>query len=233
MASTACSSLPSSARIQADVDYMHRMCQLYEAAQFVAEISGEDPVVLCGDFNMIDSEYAYRIITEVLQMKDCFADTKEMTSDTLTNKWRTGQYPPARLDYVFLSNNGCRSLQLEVVSKGLSLNGLVPGLSYNFSDHEGLEVELRLTQPRTYSATELRLMEHFSGGCGWWDEWAGGFIVLVCLWEPLVCVCTCVSLSLSPTQASLSLCVMCVCLSLPFSLFVHMCISFCLLLLCF
>ena len=171
---------------------MHRMCQLYDAAQFVAEVSGEDPVVLCGDFNMIDSEYAYRIITEVLQMKDCFADTKEMTSDALTNKWRTGQYPPARLDYVFLSNNGCRSLQLEVVSKGLSLNGLVPGLSYNFSDHEGLEVELRLTQPRTFSATEPHLMEHFSGGCGWWDEWVGGFIVLiclVCLWEPLLYVC--------------------------------------------
>ena len=152
--------------IQADVDYMHRMCQLYEAAQFVAEVSGEDPVIFCGDFNMTDNEYPYKIITEVLQMKDCFADTKEFTSDALTNKWRMGWYPPARLDYVFFSNNGCRSLQLAVVSKGLALSGPVPGQSYAYSDHEGLEVEFRLTQPMMFSAAEPRLMEHFSGGFG-------------------------------------------------------------------
>ena len=139
------------------------MCQLYEAAQFVAEVSGEDPVIFCGDFNMIDSEHPYKIITEVLQMKDCFADTKEMTCDLLTNKWRTGLYPPARLDYVFISNNGCRSLQLEVVNKGLSLNGHVPGYSYDYSDHVGLEVEFSLARPGTFSTTEPRLMQQFSG----------------------------------------------------------------------
>ena len=152
--------------IQADVDYMHRICQLYEAVQFVAEVSGEDPVIFCGDFNMTDSEYPYKIITEVLQMKDCFADTKEFTSDALTNTWRTGWYPPARLDYVFFSNNGCRSLQLAVVGNRLALSGPVPGQSYAYSDHEGLEVEFRLTQPMMFSAAEPRLVEHFSGGFG-------------------------------------------------------------------
>jgi sphingomyelin phosphodiesterase 2 len=148
-------------------DYTHRMCQLYEAIQYVSSTSGEDPVIWCGDFNMIDDEPPYKLITETLGMKDAFEhnrlDTCSLPDNVWSHTWINKVYPPCRLDYVFYANNGSSSLALEGFDSKLALDGFVPGENYNYSDHSGIEVKFRLNKQHLSSVSRSSLRERFNG----------------------------------------------------------------------
>ena len=143
------------------------MGQLYEAIQFVANTSGEDPVIFCGDFNMDDIEHLYGVITDVLGMKDAFEENKEMTyqrpDNVWTHSWFNQGYPPSRLDYVFYSDNGCSEVTLQQVESKVALEGFVPGGNYNFSDHSGVEVQFCLEKRPDSFSPGPSLGSRFSG----------------------------------------------------------------------
>lgn len=127
-----------------------RESQMFECYQFVQRTRGNDPVILCGDFNTKPTHVPYDLFTKCLGLKDAFADLPLNTCDLTTNIYTVKHMTPKRIDYIFYGDENCPSHMLVLQDKALALTGHIPGKNYPYSDHEGVEATFSLEQRKVH-----------------------------------------------------------------------------------
>ena len=87
-------------------------------------------------------------MTECLELSDVYSDEPDvMTCDRSSNIFTRPGITEKRIDFVFHSHD------LSLVSRRIAVTGHIPGKDYPYSDHEGVEAVLSLSD---YSEREKK-----------------------------------------------------------------------------
>ena len=79
-------------------------------------------------------------MTECLELNDVYSDEPDvMTCDRSSNLFTRPGHEEQRIDFIFHCND------ISLVSRKLVFSGLIPGKDYPYSDHEGVEAILSLS----------------------------------------------------------------------------------------
>ena len=141
--------------------------------QFIQYTKGKDPVVMCGDLNTLPNHSALKLLTTCLELQDtfyhencnavsCLACEKFYTCDRRDNVFKEKGSVPQRIDYIMYSDLGSEWL-LSKKEFCITMDGMVPGKTYNYSDHVGLRVVLQI-ECRT-NAPDTKEVSFASGKC--------------------------------------------------------------------
>ena len=125
---------------------------------------GKDPVVMCGDLNTLPNHSALKLLTICLELQDafehencnatsCLTCEKFYTCDRKDNVFRGKGSVPQRIDYIMYSNSES-SVLLSKKEFSITLDGMIPGKQYNYSDHVGLRVVLQIESKASSSDTK-------------------------------------------------------------------------------
>ncbi|XP_037814723.1 putative neutral sphingomyelinase [Lucilia sericata] len=133
-------------------DYLtHRVIQAFDTAQFIEATRWDAAVqVLAGDLNTKPTDICYKVLLYTSQMKDsCNSDTistNESKQNSYTSKKVLARNPKGfRIDHIFLRS--ADKIKTSILEYKLPLPDRVPGKKFSYSDHEGVQVRLRL-QPK-------------------------------------------------------------------------------------
>ena len=132
--------------------------------QFVHYTKGQDPVVMCGDLNTLHNHSALKLLTTCLELKDafyhencddisCFACKRFCTCDRIDNVFKEKGSIPKRIDYIMYGDLGSPWLFTKK-EFCITMDGMVPGKMYNYSDHVGLRVVLQVESRDITSSTK-------------------------------------------------------------------------------
>ncbi|XP_065910302.1 putative neutral sphingomyelinase isoform X2 [Dysidea avara] len=129
-----------------------RESQLFECMQFVHHTRGNDLVVLCGDLNTWPNQPALKLLTTCMELQDpfyhedcsytsCPACEDSYTCNRIDNMYKSRGSMPERIDYVMYSD--LKSNWVFAKRKfNITMEGLIPGKTFNYSDHVGVNVLL-------------------------------------------------------------------------------------------
>lgn len=145
-------------------EYMaHRVLQAFDMSQFISMTStNADVVILGGDLNTEPGDLSYRIICHNAELQDSFLQAQQVAADCVgTNESSRNSYSdkklyvkkPAgnRIDYVMYK---CRpGIEVQCLKYQFPLPERVPKQNFSYSDHEALQVSLRVI--RTSNASEV------------------------------------------------------------------------------
>uniref|UniRef100_A0A0N4ZSI4 sphingomyelin phosphodiesterase n=1 Tax=Parastrongyloides trichosuri TaxID=131310 RepID=A0A0N4ZSI4_PARTI len=124
----------------------HRIIQAYEVGQFVRYSSrGADVAIVTGDFNIEPQDLAYKLITEIADLKDSWIEKENVVTDSgmtcdrpdnCYTKSKIIQNDPngKRLDYIFFKE--CLG-NMTLISCN-SCFDKIPNSKINYSDHLGV-----------------------------------------------------------------------------------------------
>jgi len=132
-----------------------RDSQLFEIMQFIHYTRGTDLVVMCGDLNTYPKMIGLKLFTKCLQLQDSFFHGECNPSScpqcqschTCDKRGNTFVKPtanPKRIDYLFYSPKA--SCGFAIVEKEYChvMEEPIPNRGYNYSDHVGIEVKLKV-----------------------------------------------------------------------------------------
>ena len=144
-----------------DIYLGHRVIHALESAQWLNMTSASTDLTLyCGDFNTEPNTVAYRLLREVVPLKDSWVEhtgdySGGETSETLENSFTPNGATPKRIDYIMYQAGP--GLEAETVDCWLPLPKRVPGTDYSYSDHEAVAAVIKLSKPgRFQSGPEFR-----------------------------------------------------------------------------
>uniref|UniRef100_A0AC35UE80 Endo/exonuclease/phosphatase domain-containing protein n=2 Tax=Rhabditophanes sp. KR3021 TaxID=114890 RepID=A0AC35UE80_9BILA len=132
----------------------HRLIQAYEVGQFVRYTSqGADLAIVTGDFNIEPQDLAYKVVTDVADLKDAWVvkpnvmEISGMTCDRPDNcftnlKLKQDNPLGKRLDYIFFKE-GSSAVKLIFCDNTFDV---IPGSKMNYSDHLGVYARFTLQQ---------------------------------------------------------------------------------------
>ncbi|XP_023293658.2 putative neutral sphingomyelinase [Lucilia cuprina] len=130
-------------------DYLtHRVIQAFDTAQFIEATRWDAAVqILAGDLNTKPTDICYKVLLYTSQMKDsCNSDTvttNECKQNSYTSKKVLARNPNGfRIDHIFLRS--ADKIKTSILEYKLPLPDRVPGKKFSYSDHEGVQVRLRL-----------------------------------------------------------------------------------------
>jgi endonuclease/exonuclease/phosphatase family metal-dependent hydrolase len=138
------------ARYQGNVSHGYRW---YRAGQIVelgmAAHKVRDPIIAVGDFNIVEDQPEYAILTGFTRLRDVAAELGRRQPTVPTqNAYRVGSKNPRRIDYVFArdgSELGLTPVHIErVFDKPFELGGS----RANHSDHAGVLAEIEVSENR-------------------------------------------------------------------------------------
>ena len=132
--------------------------------QFVHYTKGQDPVVLCGDLNTLSNHSALKLLTTCLELNDafyhkdctdisCLTCERSYTCDRIDNVFKEKGSRPKRIDYIMYSDLGSPWLFTKK-EYCITMDGMIPGKMYNYSDHVGLRVVLYIENRAGTSTTK-------------------------------------------------------------------------------
>jgi len=137
-----------------------RAAQIIQISSAIAQLT--DPVIAVGDFNLVESEDAYRMLLGLSRLTDAAAllDRRQITS-LAGNPYHPAGHVDQRIDYVFCRNGtrlGLRPSSIRRVFDGELEFDDEPGA---YSDHAGLvaelEIESTVEAPASADADALKL----------------------------------------------------------------------------
>jgi len=124
----------------------HRATQHYEVTQFIAQQSNHNPIIAMGDFNMLDHQIGYRLITQLSQLRDCWHDAypdEAGATFVKSNHYNRKKTLPTdeRLDYIFI-NQHLKSNTVAIT------HTQIDGKNIPYSDHYGVAVDLTINESK-------------------------------------------------------------------------------------
>lgn len=129
----------------------HRAGQHYEVTQFIRHHSRHYPIIAVGDYNMLDHQVGYRLMTQYLNMTDCWRNEHPddagytFRSTNYYNRKKSGGVDE-RLDYVFIRHSESQQMTIKAVERVLTN---IPDSEKPYSDHDGVLVELSMSDSNT------------------------------------------------------------------------------------
>uniref|UniRef100_A0A0K0E9S6 sphingomyelin phosphodiesterase n=1 Tax=Strongyloides stercoralis TaxID=6248 RepID=A0A0K0E9S6_STRER len=132
----------------------HRIIQAYEVGQFVRYSSrGADVAIVTGDFNIEPDDLAYKLITDIADLKDSwiekpnYIEDSGMTCDRHDNcytqhKLIKKNFKGKRLDYIFFKE--CVG-NISLISCENCFDK-IPGSNINYSDHLGVVAHFNIKE---------------------------------------------------------------------------------------
>ena len=158
--------------------------------QFIHYTRGRDLVVFCGDLNTYPKMVGLKLYSKCLDLEDsffhgectpesCYQCQNCHTCDNTGNTF--GKRTPKRIDYMFFSPKA--SCGYAMVDKEYThvMKELIPEKEYNYSDHVGIEVKVKVVKD---SAASQEILGDFSFIDNGWCI----YYVVLCLLT--LCVCT-------------------------------------------
>uniref|UniRef100_A0A1B0B0D8 sphingomyelin phosphodiesterase n=1 Tax=Glossina palpalis gambiensis TaxID=67801 RepID=A0A1B0B0D8_9MUSC len=159
----------------------HRVLQAFDTAQFIDATRGDSMVqVLAGDFNAKPGDLSYGILLHISEMIDtCSSEliaTYECKDNAYTSKAAlaknsTGQ----RIDHIFMRNSDDK-VKASVMEYKLPLPPRVPGKRYSYSDHEAVQVKLKIEELQEADITRLIKNNHYECGRNVYYTTSNGFM---------------------------------------------------------
>uniref|UniRef100_A0A0N5B9L8 sphingomyelin phosphodiesterase n=1 Tax=Strongyloides papillosus TaxID=174720 RepID=A0A0N5B9L8_STREA len=132
----------------------HRIIQAYEVGQFVRYSSrGSDVAIVTGDFNIEPEDLAYKLITDIADLKDSWVEKPNYIGDSgmtcdrpdncYTHRKLLKKNPNGkRLDYIFFKE-GVGNITLLSCENCFDK---IPGTSINYSDHLGVTAHFNIKE---------------------------------------------------------------------------------------
>ena len=122
--------------------------------QFIQYTKGQDLVVMCGDLNTLPSHSALKLLTTCLELKDtfyhencdavsCLTCKSFYTCDRVDNVFKEKGSVAKRIDYIMYSDLAS-VWSFTKKEFCITMDGMIPGKMYNYSDHVGLRVVLQI-----------------------------------------------------------------------------------------
>ena len=136
--------------------------------QFIYFTKKQDPVIMCGDLNTLPNHSALKLLTTCLELQDtfyhesCNASERFHTCDRNDNVFKKKNSVPQRIDYIMYSDFGSAWL-LSKKEFCITMDGMIPGKAYNYSDHVGLSVVFKFENRD--SAPGIEEISFVSGKC--------------------------------------------------------------------
>lgn len=133
----------------------HRAGQHYEVTQFVRHHSGNHPFIVMGDFNMLDHQVGYRLMTQYLSLTDCWRECHPADDGFTFRRENIYNHKKSdgvdeRLDYVFTRHGNSQKISIKTVEHILQE---IDDSDKAYSDHDGVMVEITIQD--TKSAIDL------------------------------------------------------------------------------
>ncbi|KDR07562.1 hypothetical protein L798_02952, partial [Zootermopsis nevadensis] len=133
-------------------EYMaHRVLQAFDMSQFIYITSANaDIVILGGDLNTEPGDLSYKIICHNAQLQDSFFQAQQVgTNESVRNSYtykRLCVEKPAgsRIDYVMYKSRP--GIVVQCLQYQFPLPEQVPEQNFSYSDHEALQVSLRIVK---------------------------------------------------------------------------------------
>ncbi|XP_044728693.1 putative neutral sphingomyelinase [Chrysoperla carnea] len=135
----------------------HRVMQAFDTAQFIRLTSGSaNAVILAGDLNTEPNDLEYRLLLESSNLRDSFT-VKNVCNieENGTNECARNSYTPAklcrsrpegkRIDYILYKPG--RHTVCDLIKYCLPFPDRVPTCSFSYSDHEAVQILLKLSPP--------------------------------------------------------------------------------------
>lgn len=130
-------------------------------------------MLMCGDLNTLPNQSALKLLTTCLELQDsfhhencspisCLTCEKFYTCDRKDNVFKERGSVPKRIDYIMYSDLGS-AWSFTKKEFCITMDGMVPGKMYNFSDHVGLRVVLQIENRD--DAPGIKEMSFTSGKC--------------------------------------------------------------------
>lgn len=126
----------------------HRAIQAFDTAQFIESTRWDAAIqILAGDLNTKPRDISYKLLLQTSQMKDtCHLEsvtTNECNHNSYTPKKVLTKNPSGfRIDHIFVRSSD--SIKTSILEYKLPLPDRVPGKKFSYSDHEAVQVRLRL-----------------------------------------------------------------------------------------
>lgn len=139
--------------------------------QFIQYTKGQDLVVMCGDLNTLPNHSALKLLTTCLELKDtfyhdncnavsCLTCKRFYTCDRVDNVFKEKGSDAKRIDYIIYSDL-VSAWSFTKKEFCITMDGMIPGKMYNYSDHVGLRVVLQIESRA--SAPSLKEISFSSG----------------------------------------------------------------------
>ncbi|KAM7356999.1 neutral sphingomyelinase [Cochliomyia hominivorax] len=138
----------------------HRVIQAFDTAQFIEATRWDSAVqILAGDLNTKPTDISYKILLYTSQMKDtCNNDavaTNECKQNSYTSKKVLARNPQGyRIDHIFVRSSD--NIKTTILEYKLPLPDRIPGKKFSYSDHEGVQVRLRLQTKQEDDTCSIR-----------------------------------------------------------------------------
>jgi len=121
----------------------HRVGQIVQLAAGVSRERG--PVVVMGDFNFAEGDPEYRILTELMQLRDAAAELDRRLPTVLAGSpYRQRKRRDSRKDFVFVSDGDRLGATVRAVEQAFHRPFLVDGRPAACSNHVGVVADLEL-----------------------------------------------------------------------------------------
>lgn len=121
----------------------HRVGQIVQLAARSARERG--PFAILGDFNFTEDDVEYRILTELMGVRDAAAELDRRLPTVLAdNPYRGGRRRDTRKDFIFVGDGDRRGVAVRAVSQAFHQPFLVDGRPAACSNHAGVVADLEI-----------------------------------------------------------------------------------------
>ena len=96
-----------------DLHGPHRAAQAHALVQFIGVHTSENPVLVCGDFNMHPHQLPYDIVVTAATLRDAYVEVNGAGDPTYIPENPYVKSPPQRLDYVFVRDGAERRINTQ------------------------------------------------------------------------------------------------------------------------
>jgi endonuclease/exonuclease/phosphatase family metal-dependent hydrolase len=125
----------------------HRIGQ---AIQLAARVTDSDvPTVAVGDFNFLEGELDYRVLTEILGLSDVAAALDHRQATTLRGPYRPAKRFERRKDFVFARDGRTLGIEAKRITREFDETLDFDGHAGAYSNHAGLIAEFDFGDPAT------------------------------------------------------------------------------------
>ena len=125
----------------------HRIGQIIQLASRVKEY--DEPVVMMGDFNMLDEDPEYRVLTGLTGMRDCAVEMEHRCETVMYSNPYRARKPISvetgrRIDYVFMRDGQTSGLQARSFDRVFDGVFTIGGQPASYSNHAGLMATIEM-----------------------------------------------------------------------------------------
>ena len=121
----------------------HRTGQTVQLSSRFAE--RREPIVVLGDFNFREGETDYRVLTQILGLRDVAARLDSRQNTTLhTNPYRNPKAIDRRKDFIFVRSGAQKRLVPSRIRRSFDEIFEIDGSPASYSNHAGLIVDLEI-----------------------------------------------------------------------------------------